>query len=72
MNLFKKGLYEMDAVITMIEKITKALNIEIQFLFDPKIIRGLDYYTGTIFEATFDQMPSLGSICGGGRYANLT
>ena len=72
MELFRQGCYEMNAVITMIETITKALNIEIQFLFDPKIIRGLDYYTGTIFEATFDQMPSLGSICGGWRYANLT
>ena len=37
-----------------------------------QIIRGLDYYTGTIFEAVFENEPQLGSICWGGRYQNLT
>ncbi len=35
------------------------------------IARGLDYYTGVIFETTLDQLPSIGSICSGGRYDNL-
>jgi histidyl-tRNA synthetase len=35
------------------------------------IVRGLDYYTGTIYETLFDDHPRLGSICSGGRYDNL-
>lgn len=38
---------------------------------DVAIARGLDYYTGTIFETFLGQLPSLGSICSGGRYDNL-
>ena len=38
---------------------------------DLKIVRGLDYYTGTVFEAVLPQYPDLGSIGGGGRYDNL-
>ncbi len=35
------------------------------------IVRGLDYYTGTVFETTLKDYPELGSVCGGGRYDNL-
>ncbi len=35
------------------------------------IARGLDYYTGTVFETFLDALPSLGSVCSGGRYDNL-
>ncbi|HEX4416967.1 MAG TPA: histidine--tRNA ligase [Kofleriaceae bacterium] len=35
------------------------------------IVRGLDYYTGTIYETLLDDHPKLGSICSGGRYENL-
>ncbi|WP_146581388.1 histidine--tRNA ligase [Neorhodopirellula pilleata] len=38
---------------------------------DVSIARGLDYYTGVIFETTLDELPSIGSICSGGRYDNL-
>lgn len=38
---------------------------------DVSIARGLDYYTGTIFETFLDQLPGIGSICSGGRYDNL-
>src|SRR4051812_906698 len=38
---------------------------------DAAIARGLDYYTGTIFETFLDALPTLGSICSGGRYDNL-
>ncbi|MPZ00091.1 MAG: histidine--tRNA ligase [Actinophytocola sp.] len=38
---------------------------------DMSIARGLDYYTGTVYEAKFDDWPSYGSICAGGRYENL-
>ncbi|HEY1599998.1 MAG TPA: histidine--tRNA ligase, partial [Pirellulales bacterium] len=38
---------------------------------DVSIARGLDYYTGVIFETFLDDLPSLGSVCSGGRYDNL-
>lgn len=41
------------------------------YRFDPSIARGLDYYTGTVYETTLDQHPEIGSICSGGRYDDL-
>ena len=38
---------------------------------DVSIARGLDYYTGVIFETFLDQLPTIGSVCSGGRYDNL-
>lgn len=38
---------------------------------DVSIARGLDYYTGTIFETFLDRLPSIGSVCSGGRYDDL-
>ncbi|HJN13455.1 MAG TPA: histidine--tRNA ligase [Pirellulaceae bacterium] len=38
---------------------------------DVSIARGLDYYTGVIFETFLDQLPDIGSVCSGGRYDNL-
>lgn len=38
---------------------------------DVSIARGLDYYTGVIFETTLDDLPKIGSVCSGGRYDNL-
>lgn len=45
----------------------KVTNIE----FDPNLVRGLDYYTGTIFEFILKDKPEFGSIGGGGRYDDL-
>ncbi len=39
--------------------------------FDPNLMRGLDYYTGTVFEFVLEGSPEFGSIGGGGRYDNL-
>ncbi len=39
--------------------------------FSPNLARGMDYYTGPIFEATLDELPDYGSIMGGGRYDEL-
>lgn len=39
---------------------------------DVTIARGLDYYTGTIYETFLDDLPGIGSVCSGGRYDNLT
>jgi histidyl-tRNA synthetase len=38
---------------------------------DPSIARGLDYYTGTIYETFLDRLPTIGSVCSGGRYDHL-
>ncbi len=43
----------------------------IPFEVDPKIVRGLDYYTKTVFEFVSDDIGAQGTICGGGRYDNL-
>ena len=40
-------------------------------VLDVSIARGLDYYTGTIFETFLDDLPAIGSVCSGGRYDNL-
>ncbi|MDR1905053.1 MAG: histidine--tRNA ligase [Treponema sp.] len=41
------------------------------FILDPSITRGLDYYTGIVFETFLDALPEIGSVCSGGRYDNL-
>ncbi|MHC6202586.1 histidine--tRNA ligase [Breznakiellaceae bacterium SP9] len=40
-------------------------------VLDPSITRGLDYYTGVVFETFLSELPAIGSICSGGRYDNL-
>jgi histidyl-tRNA synthetase len=42
-----------------------------RYALDLSIARGLDYYTGTVYETLFDDYPGLGSICSGGRYDDL-
>lgn len=42
-----------------------------QLSIDPSIARGLDYYTGVVFETFLDELPGIGSVCSGGRYDNL-
>ena len=44
---------------------------EDNFKIDLKIARGLDYYTGTVYETMLTDYPGLGSVCSGGRYDNL-
>jgi histidyl-tRNA synthetase len=49
----------------------KDTGTEAGFVLDPSITRGLDYYTGVVFETFLDQLPGIGSVCSGGRYDNL-
>lgn len=50
----------------------QALGIEeSRLVLDVSIARGLDYYTGTIYETFLDALPRIGSVCSGGRYDNL-
>lgn len=54
------------------EQVKKYLNIaEIEFKVNPTIVRGLDYYTKTVFEFVSDAIGSQGTVCGGGRYDGL-
>lgn len=41
------------------------------FVLDPSITRGLDYYTGVVYETFLNELPDIGSVCSGGRYDNL-
>lgn len=67
-EIFNKGLEEIKEVLGMV----KISVPEDYYLIDLTIARGLDYYTGTIYETTLNDYPDLGSICSGGRYDNLT
>ncbi len=49
----------------------RALGCAERVQFFPRLARGMDYYTGPIFEATLDELPQYGSIMGGGRYDEL-
>jgi len=46
-------------------------DMEDSFKLDPSITRGLDYYTGIVYETFLDELPGIGSVCSGGRYNNL-
>lgn len=64
---FKNGVYELDQVLYLLESVGLGEQVE----GDMKIIRGLDYYTGTVFEFILPEYKNIGSVCGGGRYENL-
>jgi histidyl-tRNA synthetase len=49
----------------------QALGIEESFVLDPSITRGLDYYTGIVYETFLTDLPAIGSVCSGGRYNDL-
>ncbi len=66
--IFREGLTELDQVLYYLE----ALGLEGQIEADMKIVRGLDYYTGTVFEFILPEHKNIGSVAGGGRYENLT
>ena len=65
---FKLGLEE----LTQVVKYVRLFGIpDVNFKVDLTIARGLDYYTGTVYETFLNQYRELGSICSGGRYENL-
>ena len=53
----------------LVQKYLKAENID--FTVNPKIVRGLDYYTKTVFEFVSNSIGAQGTVCGGGRYDGL-
>ncbi len=67
-EVFDKGLEELRAVTANLA----AFGVpEANFAVDLTIARGLDYYTGTVYETTLLDHPEIGSVCSGGRYDNL-
>ena len=67
-EIFQEGLDELTQVIGYM----RDFGIDEDcFDIDLKIARGLDYYTGTVYETTLDNYPKIGSVCSGGRYEDL-
>lgn len=64
----EQGIAELREVLELV----RALGVpESDYAINFSIARGLDYYTGTVYETTLDEHPQIGSICSGGRYDNL-
>ena len=67
-TVFDEGLRELQTVV----KYLAAFGVPAaNFAVDLTIARGLDYYTGTVYETTLLDHPEIGSVCSGGRYDNL-
>ena len=64
---FDSGVESLDKTLATLESLGCAENL----IADLRIVRGLDYYTGVVFECVVRDYESLGSICSGGRYENL-
>ena len=64
---FNEGAAELEKVL----KILEGQGLSDAVVADMKIVRGLDYYTGTVFETILPDYKEIGSICSGGRYENL-
>ncbi|MBC8048162.1 MAG: histidine--tRNA ligase [Fimbriimonadaceae bacterium] len=67
-NIFQKGVEEMDYIF---ERENDLISNNVKIKFDITLARGLNYYTGTIFEVVSNDV-KIGSILGGGRYDDLT
>ena len=68
-EVYNEGVNELETVINNI----KARGLDSNFYdVDLTIARGLDYYTGTVYETILKDYPSIGSVCSGGRYENLS
>ncbi len=65
---FCQGIEELDTVLSLLE--AKA-DQRVSIIGDMSIVRGLDYYTGTVFETVAPAYREIGAICSGGRYENL-
>ncbi len=67
-SLFDEGLDELSMVVQYLDSFGVP---DENFVVDLTIARGLDYYTGTVYETTLLDHPEVGSVCSGGRYDNL-
>lgn len=78
LNSLKKLEISNTSYIEGVEELSKVIHYmrcfgvpDKNFIIDLKITRGLDYYTGTVYETMLDKYPQIGSVCSGGRYDNL-
>ncbi|PCI38014.1 MAG: histidine--tRNA ligase [Thiotrichales bacterium] len=69
-EMLERGLNELSQTINSLNEYYKDQN-DCPFVVDLSIARGLNYYTGSIYESYFVDHPKLGAICSGGRYDNL-
>lgn len=77
-NLIEKQIKANESAFQALDRMKKTFSIlqttsgdKKRFSFDITIARGLDYYTGIVFETQLLEFPDLGSVCSGGRYDNL-
>lgn len=68
-DLLTAGKAELRELCSILAALPQPTNVH--YVLDPAIARGLDYYTGMVCETTIDGFERYGSICSGGRYANL-
>ena len=67
-DLGQAGVARLDQILTGVKAASPGSQ---RIKLDVSIARGLDYYTGVVFETFLDDLPAIGSICSGGRYDNL-
>lgn len=67
-SLLRDGLFELVEVVDGIRQLGVP---DDSFVIDLSVVRGLDYYTGTVYETKLIEHPELGSVCSGGRYDDL-
>lgn len=67
-EVFSDGVAKLGALVAAL----RAMGVpEKRFQIDLRIARGLDYYTGTVYETVLNDLPGVGSVCSGGRYDDL-
>lgn len=67
-DAYIRGVVSLEAVLLAVRMMGVP---EHRIQIDLRIVRGLDYYTGTVYETQLVDFPSIGSVCSGGRYDNL-
>ncbi|MCA9026356.1 MAG: histidine--tRNA ligase [Planctomycetaceae bacterium] len=71
LNGNERGLEGVNRLRQLFDAVRTAGVADERVALDVSIARGLDYYTGTIYETFLDDLPDIGSVCSGGRYDNL-
>ncbi|MGB4762058.1 MAG: histidine--tRNA ligase [Candidatus Saccharimonas sp.] len=72
LGIDSQTFYEGVTKLRMLVDALRTMNVpERRFQIDLRIARGLDYYTGTVYETILNDLPGVGSVCSGGRYDDL-
>ncbi len=70
-SLQGKGFDDYGKIANALCQNTGLADVSEFFKLEPYLVRGLSYYTGSVFEVTLSDAPEIGSVCGGGRYDEL-